>query len=378
MTLGQIATKARLLTNTDTSQYTDANLLVDINLWLQKLVATMIYESQDESDFDDARRTTYAQGYTTRESALNDIRGLGAQQALQTQELIRQGNIAGAKALVDASAPASVSPGSSLVSPLTGQESYSGLGGYTGVQAIQTYNNLQQTFPDANIPAYNQAFTPQQNLQIAQQAAQQAPSFQSRNLVPVQLPGGGYTFVNKNQVVTGSNGQASIISSADAAQAQGYQKVITDLTGQKAQISTAIQTIDNNFPILSDIVKQYKLNTGVPLYNQFGNMADKNLGSTGIYQLNSIVTGLKASISQIIGAGGAVDDKVRAESDNLLPNTASYKVLNDLYAVIKKEGAGRISAFDNQINNATNGLNKIYSTASTPSAASGGGSLYDF
>lgn len=58
MTLGDIATKARSLTNTDTTSYTDANLLIDINIWYQKVVS-MILESQDESDFDDARRTNY-------------------------------------------------------------------------------------------------------------------------------------------------------------------------------------------------------------------------------------------------------------------------------------------------------------------------------
>jgi hypothetical protein len=58
MTLGDIATKARFLTNTDTNSYPDANLLIDINLWYQKVVS-MILESVDESDFDDARRTNY-------------------------------------------------------------------------------------------------------------------------------------------------------------------------------------------------------------------------------------------------------------------------------------------------------------------------------
>lgn len=58
MTLGDIATKARFLTNTDTTSYPDANLLIDINIWYHKVVS-MILESQDESDFDDSRRTNY-------------------------------------------------------------------------------------------------------------------------------------------------------------------------------------------------------------------------------------------------------------------------------------------------------------------------------
>lgn len=58
MTLGDVATKARALTNTDITQYTDAQLLIDINIWYQKTV-TMIFESQDDTDFDDARNTNY-------------------------------------------------------------------------------------------------------------------------------------------------------------------------------------------------------------------------------------------------------------------------------------------------------------------------------
>lgn len=58
MTLGDIAKKARALTKTDSVSYPDANLLIDINIWYQKVVS-MIFESQDSTDFDDARATNY-------------------------------------------------------------------------------------------------------------------------------------------------------------------------------------------------------------------------------------------------------------------------------------------------------------------------------
>lgn len=58
MTLGDVANKARALTNTDINSYPDAQLLIDVNIWYQKVV-TMIYESMDESDFDDARYSNY-------------------------------------------------------------------------------------------------------------------------------------------------------------------------------------------------------------------------------------------------------------------------------------------------------------------------------
>lgn len=56
MTIGDIANKVRFDTNTDSTSYTDANLLINLNVWYQKVV-TMILESQDESDFDDSNIT---------------------------------------------------------------------------------------------------------------------------------------------------------------------------------------------------------------------------------------------------------------------------------------------------------------------------------
>lgn len=58
MTLGDVAKKARMLTKSDLASYPDADLLVDINIWYQKVVS-MIFEAQDSTDFDDARATNY-------------------------------------------------------------------------------------------------------------------------------------------------------------------------------------------------------------------------------------------------------------------------------------------------------------------------------
>lgn len=58
MTLGDINTKTLALTHADTVSYPDATMLIDINEWYQKIVS-MIFEAQDDSDFDDQRNTTY-------------------------------------------------------------------------------------------------------------------------------------------------------------------------------------------------------------------------------------------------------------------------------------------------------------------------------
>ena len=58
MTLGDIAVKARFLSNTDSTSYPDVNILIDINIWYQKVVS-MILESADEANFADTNDTNY-------------------------------------------------------------------------------------------------------------------------------------------------------------------------------------------------------------------------------------------------------------------------------------------------------------------------------
>lgn len=58
MTLGDINTKITNLTGADTNAYANADRLIDINLWYQK-VGGMILDSQDEADFDDPNHGDY-------------------------------------------------------------------------------------------------------------------------------------------------------------------------------------------------------------------------------------------------------------------------------------------------------------------------------
>lgn len=58
MNLSDINTKITGLTNVDTTVYTNAQRLIDINIWLHK-VQSMIFTSMDEVDFDDNNYTDY-------------------------------------------------------------------------------------------------------------------------------------------------------------------------------------------------------------------------------------------------------------------------------------------------------------------------------
>lgn len=56
-TLADINAKITNLLGVDTNTYSNANRLIDINLWYQKIVG-MILDSQDESDWDDSNNTS--------------------------------------------------------------------------------------------------------------------------------------------------------------------------------------------------------------------------------------------------------------------------------------------------------------------------------
>lgn len=58
MTLGDINTKISALTRVDTTVYTNAQRLIDINIWVHK-VQSMIFTSMDEYDFDDHNYSDY-------------------------------------------------------------------------------------------------------------------------------------------------------------------------------------------------------------------------------------------------------------------------------------------------------------------------------
>lgn len=83
--LGAVATKARTLTKTSAASYLAANLLIDINLWYEKIVS-MILESQDDTDWEDTRQTNYPIATRALVSAQRDYSFATTSWSLQGKE----------------------------------------------------------------------------------------------------------------------------------------------------------------------------------------------------------------------------------------------------------------------------------------------------
>lgn len=308
-------------------------------------------------------QTGIEQAQNSLNQGVNQIAQLSANQALNTQALSRTGNIAAAQT----------------------QLQYSPVG-MAGQNALNQYNSLQTQFPDAKIPSYNASLSPAENQQIAQEAAAQSPSFQARNLVQISLPGGGVSFINKNQIATNpATGQTSIISPANAAQAEGYQKSISDLTSQASNIGSSIATADNNFPLLLTQLKGAGINDfGSPLANQIErNTTAKVNGSQASF--NALVQSLQTTYSAILSRGGSVTNETRDEANRLVNGSLSYNDMQKLYKTLKQESTGVLKGIEDTKQQQIQGLNTIYgqgqplSSFSNQGASSGGsGGIYDF
>lgn len=262
-------------------------------------------------------RTGQEQAQNSLNQGVNQIAQLSANQALQVQALVRSGNIAAAQALVQASQPVGVSPGTSLVSPTNGQEVYSGLGGLTAVNSLNQANSLQQAHPDANIPPYDPStMTPQSYQQLAMQAVASSPSFQSST----------------------PEGQANISSLVT-------QQAYADVTNR------AYQTATSNLGTLQTFMQQHNLNDSqVPIINQINNGIKNNLidpGAVAAYQ--SSLAGLRAEYAQVLSRGGTVTDTERNAAETLIPDNLSPAQLATVTKQLTLEGTNAITEANSQV-----------------------------
>lgn len=297
-----------------------------------------------------------------------------AQLALTRAEMQRTSNIAGAKTVVDAYAPQSVSAGTSLISPYDGGVIYGGAGAYTNMQAQQTYFNLQQQFPDAGMPPYNPDLTPQQNLQIAQTRASMSPSFQSRNLMQVTDSAGGIHFVNKNQLQTNSDGSYTYIGSAEGAGLKSDSASLTDQQKYYDDVNRAITSADNAFKQVITIAKNKGLNTGVPLANALANKTKYNLGDADVVAFEAGLTEVQNEYNQVFSRGGAVTDTVRNLSSGLFNNSLSIAQLQQMHDELKSIAGITLQSTQDNINQIKTRLGGGGATGTSGTS----GSIYDF
>lgn len=294
--------------------------------------------------------------------AQNTQQQTAANIALNTQQLARTGNIAAATTQLNSSPE-----------------------GMAGQNAIEQYNSLQQAYPGANIPEYNQGLTPEQNQQVASYIVANSPAYKSQFQSTYATPGGGtgiYSKLDTSGLQQNQDGTYQLVSGAAAALGSAQAGVVNNSLSNLSTINSAIESSTKTLSTTQQFMNQYGLNqTGVPIITQIENAAGKQIPDKAgaIAALNVDLNTLRSDYSQfLIGRGGSVagTGPDSSEVTSAIPNNASPAQLQQIVSQMQQGGENTAAAVNNQIQQALSGIQN--NSVQSNSGASTGGSIYDF
>jgi hypothetical protein len=113
---------------------------------------------------------------TQQQLTANDQQANALYNALSGANTQQAQTITGLSNTTNYAQPVQVAPGSTLFTP-TGEQVAGGLGGYVNYQTAEQVMGLISQYPDAGY-RYNENLSPQQNLELAQNAIKQSPNYQ--------------------------------------------------------------------------------------------------------------------------------------------------------------------------------------------------------
>lgn len=304
--------------------------------------------------------TGQEQALNTQQQSLNAIQQLSANQALNTAQLQRTGNIAAAQTELQYSPE-----------------------GQAGSNAIAQYNSLQQAYPGASIPEYNQALTPEQNQQIASYIVANSPAYKSQFQSTYQTPGGGTGIYSKLDVGSGgfqqnSDGSYTLVPAAAAALGSANANVVQTQLGNLSNINSAINASQKTLQTTQQFMNQYGLNqSGVSILSQIQNSTNKQLNKAGaVAGLNADLNALRADYAQyLIGRGGSVAG-TNQEAQDAIPDTISPAQLQTLVQQMQQDGQNAADAVAGQVNSALQGITN--NSVPTSNNQTSGSSIYSF
>lgn len=300
------------------------------------------------------------QAGNTLAQAGNSIQQLAANQALNTQQLARTGAISAAQTQLQYSPE-----------------------GEAGSNAIAQYNSLQQSYPGANIPEYNQGLTPEQNQQVASYIVANSPAYKSQFQSTYATPGGGTGIYSKLDVGSGGfqqnqDGSYTLVPAAAAALGSANANVVQTQLGNLSNINSAINASTKTLATTQQFMNQYGLNqSGVSILSQIQNSTNKQLDKAGaVAGLNADLNALRSDYAQyLIGRGGSVAG-TNEEAQAAIPDTISPSQLTTLVGQMQQDGQNAADAVSSQVNQALSGITN--NTVPTSGSSSTGGSIYDF
>lgn len=229
--------------------------------------------------------------------------------------------------------PVQVSPGNTLFSPTSGDEVAGGLGGYVGYNTAQQVMGLISQYPDAGYK-YDQNLSPQQNLQMAQNAIQQSPTYQKSTY--------------------GVPGQGSVAGAAGVETAkQGYNQAFQS----KLKLTEMKDYADSMTSNLSQVMSQYSIgDNDARKVNELFNVVRRQFGSEGQAAFEAALKETQVAYSGLLATTGGLTPTEASATKNILDPNATLKQVMASITELKKAGEARMSASSQQVDSYWNQL----------------------
>ena len=277
-------------------------------------------------------QNTLQQAGNTVGQAENSIQQLSANQALNTAQLQRTGNIAGAQAQLQYS-PGAVSQ----------------------QNALAQYNALQQQYPSAGLPPVDPNGDLYAQLQAAHQTVAQSPAYQAQFQSTYSTPAGGtgiYNKLNTGSLPQNSDGTVSLVSGAAATAggtaATNYNQLATQYNGLVVPYTAA----NNDFTAMTNFMQKAGINadTSTPLINQVTNAVKANvLDPSAVAVFKTYIASLRTNYAQLLGARGETPTQAGADANTLVPDTLNVQGMQQVQQALNTNGKNIIDATGNQM-----------------------------
>lgn len=310
--------------------------------------------------------TDYVAGTIGGEQSANAIKqSLNTQQqtqaniALTGQQLARTGNIAAAQTQLNSSPE-----------------------GMAGQNAIGQYNALQQAYPGANIPEYNNALTPEQNQQVASFIVSNSPAYRSQFQQQYSTAAGGTGIYNKldtGGLQHNADGTVSLVSDAAKALGAGQAASVQGLVDTYNKLAPAYKAANDDFSYITNFMQSAGLNqSNVPAINQVTNAVNSKILDPGaVATFKSAIASLRSNYANLLAARTGSVAGVNDEASQLIPDNLTVAQLQQVQGALNANGQNILSATQQQIQQGLSSLNGSANFSGNSQVPSGS-SLYDF
>lgn len=305
--------------------------------------------------------TAKAQAQNTLEQSQNSIQQLGANQALNTAQLARTGNISAAQTQLQYSPEA-----------------------ITAQNALNQVNTLQQAHPDAGIIPYNNSgMSPEEYQQYAMKQILNADSFKAQYQNTYTTAGGGTGIYNKldtSGLQHNSDGTISLVNDGAAITGAADKTAASTLTGQINSLTPAYNAANQDFTYLTNFMQSAGINqSNIPAINQVQQAVKaKALDPGALAEFKAGIASLRTNYAALLGSRGETPTQAGSDAQSLVPDTLSPAQLTQVQNALNVNGKNIIDANQSQLQNILSRYGGSAGSTGLNTSNSSGGSIYDF